>query len=337
MPEPGHEIVKDTLDPKSVVTVGLPVYNAMPYLPEALDSLLGQSVSGFEILAIVDGGTDESLAYLESVHDSRLRILVQPNRGVTATLNRMLRECRTPWLVRQDADDVSHPRRMERLMAAIAKYPNAGMVYSLANYHPRQRAVGRFRSSQGSPLELRDIVRSGYLLAICHSTVALNLQKTLALGGYRIGLHNEDADLWWRMALKHDIHCIPEELVGFRQNAASVSARNLADQFVAGIYVQYLLLSHLWKLSPRGLAEIRAQLEALFPSARVRAKEKLRSFNIHLAQGRRSSAIVDLASSLFNSPMYVLRRFCDEVFPSHRIRNGISPSLFLEQKEALWL
>src|ERR1700747_1547593 len=111
----------------------------MPYLPEAVESLLGQSVSGFEILAIVDGATDESLAYLESVRDSRLRILVQPNRGVTATLNRMLHECRTPWLVRQDADDVSHPRRMERLISAIAEHPDAGMFYSLANYHPRER------------------------------------------------------------------------------------------------------------------------------------------------------------------------------------------------------
>jgi len=333
----GHEIVKDTLDPKSVVTVGLPVYNAMPYLPEAVESLLGQSVSGFEILAIVDGATDESLTYLESVRDSRLRILVQPNQGVTATLNRMLRECRTPWLIRQDADDVSHPGRIERLMAAIAEHPDAGMFYSLANYHPREHAVGRFRCSRGSPAELRNIVRSGYLLAICHSTVALNVAKTLALGGYRIGLHNEDADLWWRVALNHDIHCIPEALIGFRQNAASVSARHLANQFVAGVYVQYLLLSHLWKLSPRGLDDVRADLEALIPGARVRAKEKLRSFNIHLAEGRKGSAVADLACSVLASPMYVLRRLCDEVFPWRRITNGVSPNLFLQQKEALWL
>ena len=333
----GHKTLKDNVDTKSVVTVGLPVYNAMPYLPEALESLLRQSVPDFEILAIVDGATDESLAYLESVRDSRLRVLVQPNLGVTATLNRMLRECRTPWLVRQDADDVSHPRRLERLIEAIAEFPEAGMFYSLANYHPRGHAVGRFRCSRGSPIELRGIVRSGYLLAICHSSVALNVPRTLALGGYRIGLHNEDADLWWRMALNHDIHCIPEELVGFRQNAASVSAQNLADQFVAGVYVQYLLLSHLWKRAPRNLGEIRADLETLFPGARVRAKERLRSFNIHWAEGRRSSTVAELINSIFASPAYVLQRFCDEIFPSQRVRNGVPPNLFLERKEALWL
>lgn len=323
------------MGPEPLVTVGLPVYNAMPYLPEAVESLLGQTVSSFEILAVVDGATDSSLAYLQTIRDSRLRIIEQPNAGVTYTLNRMLRECRTPWLVRQDADDVSHPVRIERLIDAIREHPGAGMFYSLANYHPRDKAVGRFRSSRGSPLELRSIVRSGYLLAICHPTVALHVHRTLALGGYRLGLHNEDADLWWRMALKHDIHCLPEELVGFRQNRKSVSARHLTSQFVAGLYVQYLLLSHLWKFVPHGIDAVRSQLEALCPVAEFRAKERLRSFNMHLAEGKRLGALRNLALSAVSSPGYVLRRVCDEYLSSY-VMNGISPKLFLERREALW-
>ena len=324
------------MDSGRLITVGLPVYNAMPYLPEAIESLLGQSVSNFEILAIVDGATDGSSEYLRSIRDPRLRILFQRNQGVTATLNRMLRECRTPWLVRQDADDISHSQRIEELLAAIADDPNAGMFYSLARYHPRGRSVGLFRCSRGSAHELRCIVRSGYLLAICHSSVALNVNKTQALGGYTIGLHNEDADLWWRMALKHDIHFIPKVLVGFRQNATSVSARNLADQLVAGLYVQYLLLSHLWKLSPRSPSETRAELEALYSGSTLRAKERLRYFNIHLAEGRKGEALKNLVASILTSPLYVLRRLREEIFPVQTIVNGVSPNLFLERKQALW-
>ncbi|MBV8630617.1 MAG: glycosyltransferase family 2 protein [Silvibacterium sp.] len=319
-----------------LVTVGLPVYNAMPYLPEAMESLKRQTISNFEILAIVDGATDGSLQYLEAVRDRRLRVLIQPNRGVTATLNRMLRECRTPWLVRQDADDVSHPRRIERLVAAIFEHPDAGMFYSLANYHPGDAAVGNFRCSRGSPSGLRRIVRSGYLLAICHPSVVLNVDKTLALGGYRVGLHNEDADLWWRMALEQDIRFISEVLVGFRQNPASVSACNLADQFVAGVYVQYLLLSHLWELTPRRLGEIRSTLEGFFPRALLQAKERLRRFNMHLAERRTGSALANLAGSIAASPKYVVRRLFDEILPFNRVMNGVSPKLFLERKDALW-
>jgi glycosyltransferase involved in cell wall biosynthesis len=323
--------------PQPLITIGLPVYNAMPYLPEAMESLFAQQCPQFEILAIVDGATDSSLEYLRSIRDPRLRILTQINQGVAHTLNRMLRECRTPWLVRQDADDVSHPNRIARLLSAIESVPQAGMFYSLANYHPRERSIGTFRCSCGTPQELRDIVRDGYLLSICHPTVALNVEKTRRLGGYCIGLHNEDAHLWWRMALEHEIHCVPEYLVGFRQNEASVSARNFAAQMVAALYVQYLLLSHLTRRAPQSFAAIQKRLENLLSPAKLRAKEHLREFNIRLAQKEYLSAVAAAAASVAASPGHLFNRLRDEFTSHHPIANGIHPRHFFEHTEALWL
>jgi len=320
-----------------LATIGLPVYNAMPYLPEAMESLLAQEYPHFEILAIVDGATDSSLEYLLSIRDTRLRVLTQANQGVAATLNRMLRECHTPWLVRQDADDISHRQRIARLVEAIEAVPQAGMFYSLANYHPRGQSAGSFRCSRGTPEQLRGIVEDGYLLSICHPTVALQVEKTLALGGYRVGLHNEDADLWWRMALAHEIHCIPEELVGFRQNEASVSACNLAAQMAAALYVQYLLLSHLTRRAPRPFEAIQRRLACMLQPARLRAKERLRAFNIRLAEKSYMRAGVAFTAAAMASPGYVLGRLRDEFAPCGRIANGIAPKLFFEQQEALWL
>ncbi|MGH7073055.1 MAG: glycosyltransferase family 2 protein [Stellaceae bacterium] len=327
-----------------LITVGLPIYNAMPYLPEAMNSLFAQRCANFEILAIVDGATDDSLEYLRSLAakpspGSRLRILTQPNQGITPTLNRMLRECRTPWLVRQDADDVSHPQRVGRLLSAIESTPRAGMFYSLANYHPRGRAIGTFRCTRGTPRQLQSIVRNGYLLSICHPTVALNVEKTRDLGGYRIGLHNEDADLWWRMAIEHEIHCIPEELVGFRQNESSVSSRNLGTQMVAALYVQYLLLSYLTRRTPQSLAAIRSRLQSLLSPKKLRAKERLREFNIRLAQKQYLRAAAAITASAAASPAHLLGRLRDEFAPPQSgspIMNGIHPRLFLQQQEALW-
>jgi glycosyltransferase involved in cell wall biosynthesis len=330
---------------QSLITVGLPVYNAMPYLPEAMESLFAQQHSRFEILAIVDGDTDGSLEYLRSLAAKpsvgpRLRILKQNNQGVTPTLNRMLRECRTPWLVRQDADDVSYPDRIARLQSAMESVPQAGMFYSLANYPPRGRAVGSFRCSRGTPGQLREIVRNGYLLSICHPTVALNVEKTLALGGYRVGLHNEDADLWWRMALQHEIHCVPEELVGFRQNTESVSARNLANQMLASLYVQYLLVSHLAGRAPRTFAAVQAHLHGFLSPGKLSAKERLREFNIRLARKNRIRALGALAASAVASPGYLFERLRDELASSRTgapIMNGIAPQIFFRHQEALWL
>lgn len=331
-----HQLRNDDVSPP-LITIGMPVYNAMPYLPEAMGSLFAQTEARFEILAVVDGATDSSLECLRSIRDPRLRILTQPNRGVAPTLNRILRECHTPWLVRQDADDVSYPGRVARLLAAIESAPHAGMFYSLANYHPRGRAVGAFRSSRGTPQQLRNIVRDGYLLSICHATVALNVEKTRRLGGYRIGLHNEDADLWWRMALEHEIHCIAEELVGFRQNESSVSARHLGAQMIGSLYVQYLLLSHLTRRLPQSYAAICRHLEGLLSPAKLCAKERLRGFNIQLAQKKYLRAATAFAASVAASPSQVFERLRDEFAPGGQIRNGLSPHFFLERKEALWL
>ena len=170
---------------QSSLTVGLPVYNAMPFLPEAMESLLQQTDSDFNILVIVDGGDDGSLDYLRTIQDKRLRVLCQQNQGLTATLNRILWETSTGWLIRQDADDISYPTRIERIREGIARHPDAGMFYSLAQYYPAKHSLGFFRCSRGSPQELRQIVKSGYLLSICHPSVTLNVEKTLAVGGYR--------------------------------------------------------------------------------------------------------------------------------------------------------
>src|SRR5437868_13596098 len=96
-------------------TVGIPVFNGMPYLPEAVQSVLRQSYPHFTLLVINDGSTDGSLEYLNGVRDSRLRVISQSNQGLTPTLNRLLREADTPWLVRLDADDVALPNRLALL------------------------------------------------------------------------------------------------------------------------------------------------------------------------------------------------------------------------------
>ncbi len=323
------------LETELLLTIGMPLYNAMPWLREAIESLLRQTVTAFEILAIVDGGTDGSLEYLRSLRDPRLRVLTQPNMGVTATLNRMLREARTPWLVRQDADDVSYPRRLEKLLEAIAAHPGAGLIYSLADYHPRERCAGRFRCSRGTPEELRAMVERGYLLSICHSTVALNVAKALKAGGYRMDLHAEDADLWWRMARYWEIWCIPEPLVGFRQTSASVSAQHAEEQQLGGLYVQYLLLSELWGLPPRPLEQVAETLRLLLQPRALRAKERLRRWNMERAAGRRWHSVGALARAMCASPSYVMRRAQDE-FRRAGMANGAAPGWFWERKELLW-
>ncbi len=319
-----------------LLTVGMPVHNAMPYLPAALTSLLTQTYADFKVLVIVDGSHDGSLEYLLSIDDPRLQVIQQPHRGLTATLNRMLQMTESHWLVRQDADDLSAPDRLAIIARAIETSPEAGMFYSHAAYYPVRKSMGLFRSTRGTPEQIRRIARSGYVPAICHPSAVLHVGKTLALGGYREGLDCEDADLWWRMALAHDIHFIPEVLLYFRQNPASLSSRRLREQALHGLYVQYLLLSTLGGRTPAKLATVSTELEHMLARTPLEAKELLRICNISLGQGDFLHAARCLLASMAASPSYFFGRLRDEWFPPAAIANGLSPQLYAQRRDALW-
>ena len=335
---PGCTEVPVSATPTSdeLLTVGLPVHNAMPYLPETVKSLLGQTRGDFRMLAVVDGSSDQSLAYLRSVEDPRLVVIDQPQMGVAATLNRMLRECGTTWLVRQDADDLSAPGRIEAIRRAIEQHPGTGMFYSQAAYYPARKSVGLYRCTRGTPEEIRSVAEAGYVPAICHPSAVLHVEKTLALGGYRTGLHCEDADLWWRMALAYDIRYIPEVLLYFRQNGASLTSNHLRQQALHGLYVQYMLLSRLEGREAAQLSVVEAELDSMLEANPLRAKEELRLFNIDLGQGRPWQALRRLVSSITMSPGYFLGRLRDEFFPTGFIANGLPPQLYQQRKDALW-
>ena len=318
-----------------LLTVGIPVYNAMPYLSESVQSILGQTYSDFEVLVINDGSTDDSLPYLQSLRDPRLRIISQKNQGLTATLNRMLAETQTPWLARHDADDVAYPHRLARTVEYLNRYPESGMVCSLAEYYPRG-CYGQFRATRGNPDQFRDLVLSGYLPICCHPTVTLNVERARAVGGYRFDLLVEDIDLWWRMALKYDIRFIPEVTVGVRQNLKSTSSANLAQQALHTLYIQYLLLSHLWSLTPLPYEQACQQLSRLLDARKLEFKTHLRGFNIELGRGNRCKALWELGSAIMTSPANFSRRIFDELLVHRTICLGERPALFAKNRNALW-
>jgi hypothetical protein len=318
-----------------LITVGIPVFNALPYLAESIESILEQSHSDFELLVVNDGSTDDSLKYLQSLRDPRLRLVTQKNQGLTATLNRMLAEVRTPWLARHDADDVAYPQRLARTLEYISRYPQSGMFCSLAEYYPRG-CYGQFRATRGDPRQFRDLVMSGYLPAVCHPTVTLNVERAIAVGGYRFNLHVEDIDLWWRMALQYDIRLIPEVTLGFRQNPKSLSSANLGEQALNTLYIQYLLLSHLWRLTPLPYHQACQQLSHLLGLRKLEFKTHLRGFNIESGRGNRRKALNELGAAFLASPGSFAQRLVDEYLARRTISLGEPPEIFARHRNALW-
>ena len=90
------------------ISVILPAYNAKQYLEAAVDSILNQSLTDFELILIDDGSSDgtEQLVRQLAAKDQRIRLVQRPNKGLIATLNEGLALARSPLIARMDADDI---------------------------------------------------------------------------------------------------------------------------------------------------------------------------------------------------------------------------------------
>jgi len=319
-----------------LLTVGIPVYNGMPFLPEAIESIVSQTFSNYELLVINDGSTDGSWEYLRSLKDPRLRLISQSNQGLTATLNRMLKEARTPWMVRLDADDICRNNRLAIAADAVLTYPHAGVFYSRAALHQEADITVQSRSTEGSPRALRDLTRSGYLLAICHVSTILSIEKTRSIGGYRFNLHVEDLDLWWRMALRYDIVFLPKVTVDIRLNEGSSCISNLLMLSANTFYIQYLLLSSLWNLPSLPYEHVIPQLAKMVDKQYLAYREQMWKAGIHLGQSQYCEALPHLARAVLHSPGHFLRRLQYPFRPNPLIRVGESPQAFRKMQDQLW-
>src|SRR5688572_8141660 len=99
-----------------IVSVVMPVYNGEAYLAEAVRSVLNQTVTNLELIAVDDGSKDSSLSILQSFaeKDERLVLLKNHrNQGQRDATNLAHRVARAEFLARTDQDDISHPLRLE--------------------------------------------------------------------------------------------------------------------------------------------------------------------------------------------------------------------------------
>ena len=97
------------------VTVFIPAYNREKYIGEAIESILAQSYTNFELLLIDDGSTDGTLDIMHSFSDSRLRIMRnETNLGIPRTRNKGIENARGEFIAMLDSDDRAFSTRLEK-------------------------------------------------------------------------------------------------------------------------------------------------------------------------------------------------------------------------------
>lgn len=196
----GREIM-DT--PK--VSVLLPVRSGGPWLEDSLASLARQTLRTFEVIAVDDGSTDGSEILLDrwAANDTRFTVIHRQAQGLVAALNHGLDQCRTSLVARMDADDISHPRRLELQAALLATRPEVGVVSCLVRHFPSRRVAKGFRLYEAwlnSLTSHEEMVRERFIESpVAHPSVMVRRDLLTTVGGWRDQGWPEDYDLWLRL------------------------------------------------------------------------------------------------------------------------------------------
>ncbi len=191
---------------KPAVSVLMPVHNAAPTLAAAVRSILAQDMARFELVAVDDGSTDESLSILKSfaAKDSRIRVVPLARSGIVSALNTGLSEASGELVARMDADDFAHRSRLRLQKDYLLKNKDVSVVSGLVRLFPRsglKPGMAHYETWVNSVVTRAEIMRDLFVESPHpHPSVMFRKTDIAALGGYRNLGWPEDYDLWLRAA-----------------------------------------------------------------------------------------------------------------------------------------
>jgi len=222
------------------VTVIIPTYNRREYVQEAIDSVLTQTYTDFEVIVIDDGSVDGTGEALRTRYGDRIRYVWQENQGESMARNRAIEMTQGTYIAFLDSDDMWLPDKLARQVPVLECQPSAGMVFcqSWIIDASGQRIGER---PFGSNLKLSDLSFEEMSFGNRISGPSTTLIRRTALdriGGFDSQIHfGEDWDLWLRMELHYQFAFIPEPLVLIRRHrgaqcyypSSKRNAQRLAD------------------------------------------------------------------------------------------------------------
>ncbi len=216
------------------VSVLMPCYNAADTLPEALASLANQTLRDFEIVVVDDGCNDASLEILRrwERNDPRLRVLSQSHQGIVSALNHGLEVCQAPLIARMDADDRSHPQRLEKQVKYLETHPDVAVVSCLVRGYQTDKDLQTgfmvYIEWLNSLMSDADIRREIFVESpLVHPSVIIRREWLDRVGGYQECGWAEDYDLWLRLYLAGArFFKLPDVLLDWRESPQRLTRKD---------------------------------------------------------------------------------------------------------------
>ena len=218
------------MNENSLITIGIPIYNAEPYLEAAIKSVLVQSYRNWELILVDDGSKDNSfkIAKQYEQQDKRIRVISDGvNRKLPARLNQIIREAKGDYIARMDADDMMHSERIAKQLNFLQCNPqfdlvstsmisikNSNEIIGTRTYFPKQVTKKDALLGQSGILHASILAKKAW----CERNL-YNEVNALA----------EDYELWLAAAINNDLKVgfLPEYLYYYREESSATKKKML--------------------------------------------------------------------------------------------------------------
>jgi len=204
------------------LSVILPVYNGMPFLKEAITSLLNQSYQNFVVYVIDNGSDDGTSDYLNQVNESKINYVRLEEKNLVKALNTGLKLANTPFIARMDADDIIYPSKFEKQIFYFEKEKDVDLIGTLGCYISSD---GKKKFDINLPITHNDIICTMLKTrnAFIHPSIMFRREIIARYGNYNNEFFPcEDYELFLRIGDNIKFANIPERLYSFRVREGSI-------------------------------------------------------------------------------------------------------------------
>jgi glycosyltransferase involved in cell wall biosynthesis len=227
---------------KPFISVLIPVYNCEKYIQTAIESVLNQTFSNFELLIIDDKSTDNTVEIIQQFQDERIRLVVkEKNSGYTNSLNWGIANAKGKYIARMDGDDICLPTRFEKQVSFLDANPDVIACGSSSIIIGTDTVV--------AVPENHEEIKLALLKGNCMIHPSIMIRKD-SIDKFSISYDTskepaEDYDLWVQLAIIGKLHNLQEVLLHYRIHENQVSNVRNENQKNIAKQTRFKLLNHL--------------------------------------------------------------------------------------------
>jgi len=207
-----------------LVSVITPTFNRADFIEHAVNSVLKQTYSNFELFIVDDGSTDDTRKRLDNaLEDPRVHYLYQPNQGQSVARNRGITESKGDFICFLDSDNAWFPNKLERSLLEFESFPEAHVVYGdniLIDEHSAE--IGRDNMKRYSGRITHHLLKDNF---VSMNTTMTRRHCFDEMGGFnesdRVA---EDYEMWLRFSTKFEFRYMPELLGFYREMENQISS-----------------------------------------------------------------------------------------------------------------